>query len=62
MWFAYGQAKTANILFARSLANKLGKRGLLAYSVHPGAIFTNLGNHLFSGAEPDMEWSIKYRK
>lgn len=46
-WFAYGQSKTANILFAMSLAEKLGlKHGLLAFSLHPGVIWTNLGNHL----------------
>ncbi|KAF3051220.1 hypothetical protein E8E11_006638 [Didymella keratinophila] len=38
-WEAYGQSKTANILFARSLAEKLGGRGLKAYSLHPGVAF-----------------------
>jgi len=38
-WAAYGQSKTANILFARSLATKLGPRGLKAYSLHPGVTF-----------------------
>lgn len=46
-WTAYGQAKTANMLMALSLAEKLGsKRGLLAFSLHPGTILTNLGNHV----------------
>ncbi|KAF4121687.1 Short-chain dehydrogenase [Geosmithia morbida] len=46
-WAAYGQSKTANMLFAISLAQKLGGRGLLSYSVHPGAIGTsNLAHHL----------------
>ncbi|KAL6913634.1 hypothetical protein ACHAPO_003375 [Fusarium lateritium] len=46
-WSAYGQSKTANMLFAISLAEKLGSRGLLAYSLHPGAILeTSLANHL----------------
>lgn len=32
---------------ALSLANKLGvKHGLQAFSLHPGAIMTNLGSHL----------------
>jgi NAD(P)-dependent dehydrogenase (short-subunit alcohol dehydrogenase family) len=44
---AYGQAKTANCLMALYLAEKLGDRGLQAYSLHPGAILsTSLGNHL----------------
>ncbi|KAF4337573.1 oxidoreductase [Fusarium beomiforme] len=48
-WSAYGQSKTANMLFAISLAEKLGNRGLQAYSLHPGAILdTSLANHLDS--------------
>jgi NAD(P)-dependent dehydrogenase (short-subunit alcohol dehydrogenase family) len=38
-WEGYGQSKTANILFSRSLAAKLGARGLQAYSLHPGVAF-----------------------
>ncbi|ETS81857.1 hypothetical protein PFICI_06859 [Pestalotiopsis fici W106-1] len=45
-WVAYGQSKTANILFSLSLAEKLGKRGLQSYSLHPGVINTNLGTHI----------------
>ena len=45
-WAAYSQSKTANMLFALSLAEKLGKRGLLSFSLHPGVISTNLDNHL----------------
>lgn len=41
-WQAYGQSKSANILFAKGLA----ARGRLAYSVHPGAIDTGLMRHL----------------
>ncbi|UKZ82633.1 hypothetical protein TrVFT333_010426 [Trichoderma virens FT-333] len=45
-WQAYGQSKTANMLMAISLAEKLGSRGLTAFSLHPGAIMTHLGDHL----------------
>lgn len=45
-WLAYGRAKTANALFARHLARRAGERGLLSFSVHPGAIVTELGRHL----------------
>lgn len=46
-WSAYGQSKTANMLFAISLAEKLGSRGLQAFSLHPGAILdTSLAKHL----------------
>ncbi|EGX92248.1 short-chain dehydrogenase, putative [Cordyceps militaris CM01] len=45
-WTAYGQSKTANILFSRSLAEKLSSKGLLSHSLHPGVISTHLGDHL----------------
>ncbi|KAK0726122.1 WW domain-containing oxidoreductase [Lasiosphaeris hirsuta] len=46
-WTAYGQSKTANMLMALSLAEKLGSRGLVAVSLHPGVIFgTSLANHM----------------
>ncbi|CAJ2504830.1 Uu.00g122240.m01.CDS01 [Anthostomella pinea] len=45
-WQAYGQSKTANMLFTLALAEKLGGRGLLTYSLHPGVIGTNLGAHI----------------
>ncbi|KAA8648642.1 putative short-chain dehydrogenase [Aspergillus tanneri] len=52
-WYAYGQSKTANMLFAISLAQKLGmKYNLQAYSLHPGVIWTNLGGHL--------DWSVEF--
>jgi NAD(P)-dependent dehydrogenase (short-subunit alcohol dehydrogenase family) len=47
---AYGQSKTANVLFAVSLADKLKSKGVLAYSVHPGGIMTNLGRNT------SLEW------
>lgn len=47
-WIAYGQAKTANILFALELNQRLQSRGVKAYSVHPGAIMTELGRYLDS--------------
>jgi len=45
-WHAYGQSKTATMLTAIALAEKLGpKRGLLAFSVHPGLVFSHLADH-----------------
>jgi NAD(P)-dependent dehydrogenase (short-subunit alcohol dehydrogenase family) len=41
-WGAYGQSKTANILFTLGLA----RRGRVAYAVHPGKIDTGLYRHL----------------
>jgi len=45
-WKAYGQAKTANALFANALARRLRASGGLAFAVHPGGIFTPLQRHL----------------
>ncbi|TPX08656.1 uncharacterized protein E0L32_009845 [Thyridium curvatum] len=45
-WFAYAQAKSANMLFSRSLAQKLGKRGVTSISLHPGYIMTGLTKNL----------------
>ncbi|GLA78855.1 hypothetical protein AtubIFM55763_000748 [Aspergillus tubingensis] len=41
-WLAYGQSKSANMLFSVSLAQKLGGKGLVSVSLHPGTINTNL--------------------
>src|SRR5690606_37489794 len=45
-WDAYGRSKSANALFARELARRAGPDGLRSFSVHPGAIVTDLGRHL----------------
>jgi NAD(P)-dependent dehydrogenase (short-subunit alcohol dehydrogenase family) len=45
-WLAYGQAKTANSLFAVQL-DKLGAaQGVRAFATHPGGIMTPLQRHL----------------
>ncbi|MCR1161386.1 SDR family NAD(P)-dependent oxidoreductase [Paenarthrobacter sp. UW852] len=45
-WRAYGQAKTANALFAVEL-DRLGQdSGVRAFAVHPGGIMTELQRHL----------------
>jgi NAD(P)-dependent dehydrogenase (short-subunit alcohol dehydrogenase family) len=43
---AYGQSKTANILFSVELDRRLASRGVHAYAVHPGMIATELGRHM----------------
>jgi NAD(P)-dependent dehydrogenase (short-subunit alcohol dehydrogenase family) len=46
-WKAYGQSKTANILFALALDGRGEKHGVRALSVHPGRILTtDLARHL----------------
>ncbi len=52
-WQAYGQSKTANMLFTVSLASKLASKGITSFAVHPGAIYTNLGTQV----DP-AEWPI----
>ena len=46
-WLAYGQAKSANVLFALGLA----KRGVTAFSCHPASVYTGLGREF--GLETD---------
>ncbi len=41
---AYSQSKLAMILFTRELATKLQGTGVTAYSLHPGAVATNIGS------------------
>ncbi|MEU3766855.1 SDR family NAD(P)-dependent oxidoreductase [Amycolatopsis keratiniphila] len=45
-WLAYGQAKTANVLFAVHLDRLGADHGIRAFSLHPGAILTPLQRHL----------------
>lgn len=45
-WLAYGQAKTANILFAVRLDELAREAGVRAFALHPGRILTPLVRHL----------------
>ena len=45
-WLAYGQAKTANSLFAVQLDDLAAAHGVRAFAVHPGGIMTELQRHL----------------
>jgi NAD(P)-dependent dehydrogenase (short-subunit alcohol dehydrogenase family) len=46
-WLAYGQSKTANILFAVALDARGAAHGVRAFALHPGGIVaTGLGKHL----------------
>ncbi len=50
-FLAYGQSKTANILFAVEATNRWAAEGIFANAVHPGGIAaTNLSRHL----DPDV--------
>ncbi|KUI71751.1 Retinol dehydrogenase 11 [Cytospora mali] len=70
-WSAYGQSKTANILFSVELSRRLKNRQVQAYAVHPGLIMsTSLGDHMDFMSEmpallaatsknnPDVEWKM----
>jgi NAD(P)-dependent dehydrogenase (short-subunit alcohol dehydrogenase family) len=49
-WLAYGQSKTANVLFAVEATRRWAGDGILANAVHPGAIAaTNLSRHMDAG-------------
>ncbi|MBZ5738614.1 oxidoreductase [Nocardioides mangrovi] len=54
-WLAYGQSKTANVLFAVHLDALARERGVRAFSLHPGAIITPLGRHLQMADLEDVE-------
>jgi NAD(P)-dependent dehydrogenase (short-subunit alcohol dehydrogenase family) len=45
-WASYGQAKSANMLFALEFDRRFASRGVRAFSNHPGGIRTELGRHL----------------
>jgi NAD(P)-dependent dehydrogenase (short-subunit alcohol dehydrogenase family) len=58
-WSAYGQAKTANALFAVHL-DAIGKdHGVRAFAVHPGGIKTPLQRHLTMEEQIAMGWYDK---
>jgi NAD(P)-dependent dehydrogenase (short-subunit alcohol dehydrogenase family) len=55
----YGTSKLANIWHASELARRYGPQGLLAYSVHPGVVRTNIWRHVPWPIRPAM---VKLRR
>ena len=55
-WLAYGQAKTANVLFAVHLDALGAEHGVRAFSLHPGAILTPLQRHLDHAEMVEFGW------
>lgn len=47
-WEAYGQSKTANVLFSVELERRVATVGIRSAAVHPGGIHTDLGRHMTS--------------
>ncbi|OAL44466.1 NAD(P)-binding protein [Pyrenochaeta sp. DS3sAY3a] len=50
-YVAYGQAKTANMLYSIGLNARLADKGILSYAVHPGSIWTGLSRDLDAAGE-----------
>ncbi len=55
-WTAYGQAKSANALFALRLDQLGAAHGVRAFAVHPGGIATPLQRHLTMDEQRAMGW------
>jgi NAD(P)-dependent dehydrogenase (short-subunit alcohol dehydrogenase family) len=51
-WAAYGQSKTANVLFAVEATRRWAADGITANSLMPGAIATNLQRHTGGAQTP----------
>ena len=58
-WHAYGQGKTANILFAKQASQLYAKLGIKAYSVHPGTVFTDIQNEFTQEDWDNLGWIDK---
>jgi NAD(P)-dependent dehydrogenase (short-subunit alcohol dehydrogenase family) len=55
-WEAYGQAKTANVLFAVRLDELAADTGVRALALHPGGILTPLQRHLSQDEQEGLGW------
>jgi NAD(P)-dependent dehydrogenase (short-subunit alcohol dehydrogenase family) len=56
-WLAYGQSKTANVLFAVAATQRWAGEGIYANAVHPGAIIeTNLSRY---SIEPALQAQLR---
>ena len=55
-WPAYGQAKSANALFALELDKRGEPHSVRSFAVHPGGIATPLARHLTREEEIAMGW------
>jgi NAD(P)-dependent dehydrogenase (short-subunit alcohol dehydrogenase family) len=62
-WLAYGQSKTANVLFAVEASRRWAGDGITANALMPGAIYTNLQRHLDGGGSgkvpPELVKSVE---
>ncbi len=51
---AYCRGKLANVLFARGLAKRLAKDGIVAHAMHPGVVASNFITHADERAQAHM--------
>jgi NAD(P)-dependent dehydrogenase (short-subunit alcohol dehydrogenase family) len=49
-WIAYGRSKLANVLHSNELAKRLGSKGVLVNSLHPGGVATELQRHVMGAS------------
>ena len=55
-WMAYGQSKTANVLFAVGFTRRFASEGISANAVHPGGIMTGLQKYVPHEEQIKMGW------
>ncbi len=58
-WGAYGQSKTANVLFTVELERRFGPEGIHSFALHPGVIATDLTRHLEDDDHAMLEKRVK---
>ncbi|MEV6012772.1 SDR family NAD(P)-dependent oxidoreductase [Streptomyces sp. NPDC051976] len=58
-WTAYGQSKTANVLFAVEATKRWASDGITVNALMPGAIRTNLQRHLDEAELEEMRARVK---
>jgi len=54
-WAAYGQSKTANVLFAVEAAKRWASDGIVANALMPGGIRTALQRHVENDLDPELQ-------
>ena len=55
-WESYGQAKSANALFAIGFNRRFKDKGVIAYAVMPGGIMTPLQRHMTLDEQKALGW------
>jgi len=55
-WMAYGESKTANVLFAVGMTRRFASDGIYTNAVHPGGIMTGLQKYVPQEEQVKMGW------